>query len=287
MTYDSSGPIVVGIDGSDASHQAACWALAEASARDVPLRLVHTVTTVHTLGEPELHGAAADEGRALLQAASKALADEGTPVKIETELRWGPAFNVLVAESRHAAMICLGTVGIGAIARAILGSTAAAVANNAHCSVAVVRPRDGVHEVPQNWVAVGVDNRKDTSIAVKAALDEARIRSAQLVVVALGCNTFGVNSSMDTERRMTLWQQSYPDVPIDVLEAPSDLADFLATNRDDLDRRFRTDRSAAPDNGFAPLAVLAAHDAHEMPSIIGPHDHPLRGHAYCSVLVAR
>ena len=40
-------------------------------------------------------------------------------------------------------MICVGSVGIGAVAREFLGSTAAALAEKAHCPVAIIRtPRE-------------------------------------------------------------------------------------------------------------------------------------------------
>jgi nucleotide-binding universal stress UspA family protein len=35
--------IVVGIDGSDAAINAAKWAIAEATSRDIPLRLIHAI----------------------------------------------------------------------------------------------------------------------------------------------------------------------------------------------------------------------------------------------------
>jgi nucleotide-binding universal stress UspA family protein len=40
---ESPGPVVVGIDGSDAAIGAAQWAAKEAVHQDVPLRLVHVI----------------------------------------------------------------------------------------------------------------------------------------------------------------------------------------------------------------------------------------------------
>ena len=45
----------------------------------------------------------------------------------------------LKAESHYAAMVCVGSVLIGRIARVLVGSTAAALAHKAHCPVAIIR----------------------------------------------------------------------------------------------------------------------------------------------------
>ena len=44
---ESSTPVVVGIDGSQAALDAATWAVAEAVSRGVPLRLVHVSAAKH------------------------------------------------------------------------------------------------------------------------------------------------------------------------------------------------------------------------------------------------
>ncbi|WP_369830532.1 universal stress protein, partial [Mycobacterium sp. 1245111.1] len=67
----------------------------------------------------------------------------GKPVKVETELLRGDPAAMLIAESGEAAMICMGSTGIGRLARAVLGSTAADVAEGAHCPVAIIRSHEG------------------------------------------------------------------------------------------------------------------------------------------------
>ena len=39
--WNTSAPVVVGVDGSNAAINAAKWAIDEAISRDVPLRIVH------------------------------------------------------------------------------------------------------------------------------------------------------------------------------------------------------------------------------------------------------
>lgn len=287
MTNDETKPVVVGIDGSDAAVEAAQWAIDEAMAHVVPLRLIAVANTPRTLGDWQLKGPEAEYGQSSLRAASAAVAATGQPVKVETELLWGPPSNALIAESRHAAMICLGTVGIGVVSRALLGSTAAAVAEHAHCPVALIRPTDGAHSAAENWVAVGIEDRPGNDIAVKVALEEALLRHAKLVAVGLGCNAFGVNDARETERLIATWRQQYPDVHIDVFSARDGLADFLADNRDELARRYASATGAHGEGHVHPLAVVDDGDANEVARIVGPHDHALRKHAQCSVLVAR
>ena len=286
MTNDETKPVVVGIDGSNAAIDAAQWAISEALARDVPLRLIFAANTPRTQGDPAIRGPAAEYGQASLRAAAAAMVAMGEPVKVETDLLWGPPSNALIAESRRAAMVCVGTVGIGIMARAILGSTATGVATWAHCPVAVIRPRAGTHSVAENWVAVGIDDRPSYDVAVTMALREARIRNAPLVAVGLGCNTFGVNTVEKTERRLERWRQQYPDVRIDVFSTRGGVAEFLADNRDDLSRRYPATTRTLGDPGVLPLAVLGASDVSELMTIIGPQDHALCGHAECSVLIA-
>lgn len=56
---DSPGPVVVGIDGSDAAIGAAQWAAKEAVHQDVPRRLVHVIQAAgESTASPSAHPAA-------------------------------------------------------------------------------------------------------------------------------------------------------------------------------------------------------------------------------------
>lgn len=285
MTDDEKKPVVVGVDGSVAAIEAAQWAVAEARARDVPLRLVSSANTHRTVGDSELKGPEVEYCRTSLREAAAAVAATDESVKVESELSWGPPGNALIAESQHAAMVCVGSVGIGAVARAVLGSTAADVAERAHCPVAIIRPR-GDGSAIGNWVAVGLQNQPEDDVTLRSAFDEARVRHAPLVVVDLECNTLGRSSGQPIGLRVDHWRERYPDVDVDVIESRGGLAEFLADNRDELSRRYP---SVSHPGGAvaAPSAVVAGTDVADVARIVGPHDHPLREHATCSVLVAR
>ena len=74
-----------------------------------------------------------------LRAATAAVEATGKPVKIETEILWGSPDTALINESRNASMVCVGSVGIGAMASKMWGSTAATLAEKAYCPVAIIR----------------------------------------------------------------------------------------------------------------------------------------------------
>src|SRR5208283_4227628 len=103
------------------------------------LRLIHAIPERHanaTAGDESL---GIEYAQTSLRAADAALKAMGEPVKVECEIVHGSPENALIDESRHAAMICVGSVGIGWVARKVLGSTADAVAQKSHCPVAIIR----------------------------------------------------------------------------------------------------------------------------------------------------
>src|SRR6185295_4276133 len=119
-------PVVVGVDGSDAALNAVMWAIDEATSRGVPLRSVHATYI-------EDDSASGDEDFSLdvqsalesLRTATDAVRATNKPVAIETQILWGSPAPALLDESHEASLICVGSVGIGPIAREFLGSTAA------------------------------------------------------------------------------------------------------------------------------------------------------------------
>ena len=118
----ASAPVVVGVDGSDAAINTAKWAIDEAISRDVHYE---SSTSRISMDEPD---APEDDFRldvqyaeSSLRAATAAVEATGKPVKIETEILWGSPDTALINESRNASMVCVGSVGIGAIAGKIAG----------------------------------------------------------------------------------------------------------------------------------------------------------------------
>jgi nucleotide-binding universal stress UspA family protein len=260
--------VITGIDGSQAAIQAAQWAVDEAVGRGVPLRLVYVIKATHPSADDyyeDIHSAEAS-----LQAAQAAVEGVGMPVKVETAILEGPPGATLVAESRDADMICIGSVGIGRYARSILGSTATDLAEKAHCPVAIIRPQEDESRPDINWIVVAMNEEPGNEAVVAFAMEEAKLRRAP--VLALGDRQTGANALRDgLERDVDTWKERYPDVHIYPVANRADIGHFLKKH----DERIQ-------------LAVIGGSDADEVAQILGPYGHaPLHHHAVSSVLVVR
>ena len=261
--------IVVGIDGSDAAIDAARWALVEATSRDVPLRLIHAVP------KRESDGSAADEsldieyGETALRAASAALHATGEQVKVETDLVHGSPASALIDDSSRAAMICIGSVGIGQIARRLIGSTADAVARNAHCPVAVIRTDREAREPRSGSIAVVVEDSPGNDAVLEHGFREARLRKASILAMGVWAWGFGEIPYRQLDHRLHRWVTQYPEVHVRPAAARAGAADFLS----------RTEEPVQ-------LAVVSSLDADKVARMVGPHT-PLLGRAGRSVLVVR
>ncbi|HEY2196959.1 MAG TPA: universal stress protein [Mycobacterium sp.] len=270
--WDASAPVVVGVDGSDAAIEAAIWAIDEAVSRDVALRIVH-VTHIE-----ERHAISDDEFRldvqyaeTSLQAATAAVEATGKQVKIETELLWGTVHTALIDESRYAAMICLGSVGIGAIVGKLLGSTAATLAKESDCPVAIIREPHHPTRDRTDWIVATVENQADYDCVIQYAMKEALLRNAPLLAVGVWQHDVDTTAYEDLKYRIAVWKQHFPDVHVYPVASRTGIAQFLSENKDE----------------SVKLAVIGKADAAQVAQIIGPHAHPLTGHGECSVLVVR
>ncbi len=260
-------PVVAGIDGSETAIRAAQWAIDEAVSRDVPLRLIYATKATH----PSALDYESDvrRGKASLRTAQATIEAVDRPVKIETAIVAGPPGGAFVEESRDAALICVGSVGIGRYARAIVGSTATELAEKAHCAVAIIRPRrDGESRRDINWIVVAINDAPDNNAVVQHAMEEAELRHAP--VLAIGEHHAIRGTRDDLDAKVDNWRRCYPDVHIYPVADQNDVADFLRH----IDERVQ-------------LAVIGGSEADQLARIVGPTGHPLLHHSECSVLVVR
>ncbi len=259
--------IVVGIDGSQAAINAAKWAIAEAISRNVPLRLIHAIPDqpADATGDDSMEFGYA---QASLRDADAALQATGQPVKVECDIVRGSPEGILVDESRRAALVCVGSVGIGRIARKILGSTADAVARKGQCPVAIVRS-SGRKSDP-GWVAVVVDDSPANDAVLEHGFREARLRRAP--ILALGVWRWGLGEIpyRQLEQRLGPWVSRYPEVHVMPAAARRGPAEFLA----------HTEESVQ-------LTVVGNEDADKVARMVGSTGPNLSGYAGCSVLVVR
>lgn len=170
--------VVVGVDGSESALLATRWAAEEAVHREADLRLVHVRELPLLLPPSDLYAwELTDQGNKWLGAARDAALSVAPSLDVHTGLRTGQAGEELVAESEDAALVVVGSRGLGGFRSLLLGSVANVLAAHAHCPVVVFRgdPPD------RGPVVVGFDG--DSSAAVEFALAAAEARGSGLVAV--------------------------------------------------------------------------------------------------------
>lgn len=222
--------IVVGVDGSEQALNAVAWAAAEASARDLPLRLVSS-TEPFTRGlagpelpyPPEMFEEIDQLARTELRDGVTRASTVDARVPVHTELTREAPIPLLLQMSKSARMIALGASGRGGFSGMLLGSTAVSVAAHASCPVAIVRAPNA----SDGPVVVGVDGSEISAAALGAAFEEASWRKVRLVAVHVGENPsireVGVGRAHerpgDAERilaeNLAGWGESYPETEVE------------------------------------------------------------------------
>jgi nucleotide-binding universal stress UspA family protein len=141
------GPVLVGVDRSPHAARAVEFAFDEASRRGVPMVAVSVWTEpVHpSNGAParaDDEAAEAEEAaRHTLSAALAGYREKYPGLVVECELiRSGDTEDALVRRSDGAALVVVGSRGVGELAGAVLGSVGNALIHHAACPVAIVRP---------------------------------------------------------------------------------------------------------------------------------------------------
>ncbi len=140
--------IVVGVDGSADARAAAEWAAREAEAHHGQLLIVHTWSGPALAGGPEMGALLRDD--ALEQSAEELLDDEvrhlrglAFGLELETRLEYGSPTAALLDLAADAAMIVVGSRGMGRVAGLLLGSVSQAIVTRAPCPIVVVPPNAG------------------------------------------------------------------------------------------------------------------------------------------------
>lgn len=212
MTATANRPVLVGVDASAASSAAVRWAAKEARRRDTTLRLLHACVFE---GAPER---VTDDSELLLEHVQRWLrraadvAREWAPgVRVEISVELGLAVDVLLAESPGAALVVLGSHGLGGLRGALIGSVALRVAAGAAAPVVVVPAPRPDRTGP---VVVGLDLSDSSEHALRFALDEAASLGAPVHVVHAWHGGDGAACQRDLETRIASWAGKYPALEI-------------------------------------------------------------------------
>ena len=183
-------------EGSPASDAAVTWASREAVSRRIPITLMHVVAPV-VVGWPvgQLYANMPewqkDNAQHVIEHARKTLTaslGESEAPEVHTEMVYASAVPTLIEASKEARMIVVGSQGIGALGRLLLGSVSTALIQHAHCPVAVIRSDE--RTAPDNApVLVGIDGSPASEAATALAFDEASRRGVDLLALHAGATS--------------------------------------------------------------------------------------------------
>ncbi|MFI5719564.1 universal stress protein [Nocardia sp. NPDC051750] len=224
-------PILAAADGSTSAYRAVAWASAEAVLRGCAL---HIITSMGIPGgfDPDTAPAPADrrrlgyEGEQILAEAVRTarLVSPGPEPLVTTELTFELIAPVLIARSVHTQMLVVGSRGMGAFQRGVLGSVSYAATHHAHCPVAVVHTLSALDPISVTKpVVVGVDGSENSRPATALAFSEAARRKVELVAVhgwtdisSLGISVEGWEEPARAvlTRSLAEYQERYPDVRV-------------------------------------------------------------------------
>ncbi|MEO8887849.1 MAG: universal stress protein [Jatrophihabitantaceae bacterium] len=231
MTNDRS-PVVLGVDAST-SDQLLNWALDEARARKVPLRLLHafggmmiygSMSMYSDLGVPDLALVRAT-GEELVAATADRAAALAPDVELEVHAIDGDAVSVLLEEAKRASTIIVGARHLGVLGATVLGSVSNAVSARAACPVVVVLGPSGLPaESPA--VVVGVDAGEDCEIPIAYAFEYASRHDLPIHAVLCWHPDLLATMSWRGEpaaparaeawlsEALAGWREKYPSVPV-------------------------------------------------------------------------
>jgi nucleotide-binding universal stress UspA family protein len=176
-------PVVVGLDGSEGAIVAVHRAASEARGLGVGLRVVHawlvTDPGLPLDAPPRLDPETEEQiAKGLHAQLAEALGAKGGGV--EERVTYGYAGRVLADESTRAALVVVGSRGLGAVRSALLGSVSQYVLEHASCPVMVAH---GPPPAGPGRVVVGVDGSQASFAALRWADERARRADAPLVAV--------------------------------------------------------------------------------------------------------
>ena len=179
--------IVIGYDGSSASESALRWAAREAQRQSLSLRLAY-ILSIPVPSTPMGVAALQVQPDSLRKSAEKLLGQVREQVRadwpeleVDAVVSFGGAAPGLLQEATEAALVVVGSRGLGEFRYLAAGSVSAHVATHATCPVIVVPPswEPGQGE----GVVVGVDGSELSLDAIDFAFEQAQSRHEPLTAV--------------------------------------------------------------------------------------------------------
>jgi len=158
MADPTPGAILVGVDNSPNSSKAAAWALSIAGATGLPITAVAAWTS---LDPSVLHGIddhISEMSAATAQAATRSLSAAGVVGLDVIGARGEPAAALLeIAKRSEAAMLVVGTRGLGPLSGLLLGSISRRLLFTSDFPLVLVPRQSTLNPTPPRRILVGVD----------------------------------------------------------------------------------------------------------------------------------
>ncbi|MGF0319649.1 universal stress protein [Nocardia fluminea] len=236
----TASPIVVGVDGSAQAMSAVRWAAEEAALHHAPLHLTHAIGTGWDLG-PRLgvvslrNKAYHDEGATALDTAERIARQAAEPntLDVSLDLVWPAPVPVLAKRSRTARQLVVGSRGMDAIDRTLLGSVSSALVRRSMCPIVVIPASDKSNR--GRPIVVGVDGSAASVRAIDVAFEEAAARDVEVVAVLAWTEpeTAAADTEMAEHAHAVLSQslagyaEKYPQVRVRRVVAEDDPAQRL------------------------------------------------------------
>jgi nucleotide-binding universal stress UspA family protein len=229
----TEGSVVVGVDGSASGELALRWAVNEARSTRGPLHVVHALENEPVLIDKQQLGTkeAPASGDPVLTAAMDVVRTMAPEVQAIPHSVTGFAPTTLIAASKIAAVVVVGSHGRSAIPTALLGSVSQEVASHASCPVVVVRENGTQNGGGPGHVVVGVDGSEASKPALGYAFAYAASTGSSLTAVhtwwweplegvSLGEPWIGDWTQIASQETallselLAVWSEKYPDVPV-------------------------------------------------------------------------
>ncbi|MFF7249725.1 universal stress protein [Embleya sp. NPDC008237] len=175
------GHVVVGFDGSPGAERAVDLAADEAVRRHTTLEVLHALEGVEVAGGNDRFGRQLRENaRAIVdRGAARARARHGD-LSVLATIELADAIDALATAADRAALLVVGSRGLGGFAALLIGSVGLTVAATARCPLLVVHPdhETTADRIPKS-IVVGVSD-DDCAPALEAAFAQAQARHLPL-----------------------------------------------------------------------------------------------------------
>ena len=172
--------VVVGIEGTDSSHDALNWAAAAAASRKDTLEIVYAIGVPYADMILLYDDAIEQDAQSLLHDERDRALSAEPDLTVTTTLSRETPGKALTEASERAAMVVVGSHPYGVLERVFSGSLAYQVAAGSHCPVLIVPQETGAGG---SGVVVGADGSPDSVAAVALAATEADRLGQELTVV--------------------------------------------------------------------------------------------------------